>query len=626
MPAASSRALPNAAVASVSFRQPQDAFARGRELLDQGQAIDALDLWITLRDSLTAARAEDPRIGVAFIATVAEHELDLYEEAAALMFYWGLSASNPGERARQEILAEGRRTFALVDSTTAQAWEAAGRANPASLARAIKQFWIEHDPTPGTLANERLAEHWKRVAYARANYVYNRSSVFGTDDRGAMYVKYGRPAQATAGHLKISATEARWRGISRDDLFRWDVEPQYEIWRYGTLGERDFTYFMFGNQDGTGPFTLVTGPHEILPRSSRTGSGSRLGTGIRAQYYLELFYYVELARAGGPFGDRLGRLEALWTQTRGAPNEGNLEAMSLLHIDDDVARAERPRPPSWSEIDEAPKSALSAQAVRVMRESEPRILVLAVSSPRWMPEVAEGELPDELILEDYTPDHIVVARDRRLDELARASMTPLDSQGELSHLELRHNPRIGHVSVVARHDMVAPAAASAQVFPGSRHFAVRGPLSLDVGGFEVSDIVVGIAPQQPLSSENLPFPLLPTTQFWKDDLLRVYFEVYRASDTPATDAETYDVKLGIAPVADHALGVPQPPSMAVRDTLDGRPAVNMAIESTGPAGARFFDLDLRNEPSGVLRLVLEVTDLASGTTKTRTAVIRLLAL
>ncbi len=623
--------VPTSTVATLLDPAPRlqssiDAYQHGQSLLEAGDTVGALDFWIERRDSISAAGSEDPRIATAFISAVAEQDLRLYEEVATDMFYWGFSGTTPGDDAQREILAEGRRTFALVDSATAEAWAAVGRRDPAALAHAVQWFWLERDPTPTTAANERLLEHWTRVAYAREHYVYNRNSAFGTDDRGVFYVKYGRPAQVTAGHLKISTTEARWRGVERDDLFRWDVDPQYEIWRYATLGERDFTYFMFGNEQGTGPFRRVVGPHEILPRSARTGPGSRLPTGIRAQYYLELFYYVELARAGGPFGDRLSQLEALWNQTGGNPNEGYLEAMSLLHIDDDVARATRPRPTAWSEIDETPKSALSAQAARVIQEGQPRILVVAVSSPTWTPALEERELPEELALGEYTPSHTVIARDQRLDEILRAEMAPLDAYGEFAHLVLRHDARIGHVSVAARHDMDDPTSADGtpRVFPGSEHFAIGAPLSLDLAGFDVSDIVVGIALPTTSSLSSPPVPLLPATHVWRDDLLRVYFEIYRPSSTPETQEKTYDVRLRLVPGTHRRQD--QPPVPPSGDEQEGRAVVSVALASEGPTGKHFFDLDLRNESSGALQLLLEVTDPTVGITKTRVAVIRLLDL
>ncbi len=606
-----------------------DPFDRGRVLLEAGDIVGALDLWIELRDSLTAVGAEDPRIATAFIASVAEHEIDRYKEMASLMFYWGFSGLTPNDDARREILAEGRRTFALADSVTSDAWSAAGRADPVSLALAIKQFWIERDPTPTTPENERLLEHWSRIAYARENHVYNRSSPFGTDDRGTLYVKYGPPAQVTAGHMKISSAEAEWRGVSRDDLFRWDVEPQYEIWRYTTLNDREFTYFMFGNEEGTGPFRRVAGPHDILPSGSRFGPGSRIATGIRAQYYLELFYYTELARAGGPFGLRLSQLEAIWNQRGGRPNEGYLEAASLRHIDDDVRRAKQPKPLAWSEIDDAPKSAISAQVARVVQDGKPRILVLAVSSPLWTPEMTDGKLPADLALADYVPHHTVIVRDHLLDEIQRAAMQPLDSEGQLATLVLRHEPHVRHLSVAARHDMDTQRRAAARTppFPGRRHFVVDSPLVFDSTSFEVSDPVVGIAQQAALRPEASPVPLLPATRFWRNDLLRIYFETYRPAGTPAQQSKTYDVRLQVVPSDERFFGHDQTfPFPPAEEEREGRATVSVSVETTGSATKHFLDLDLRNETPGILRLVLDVTDPATGLRRSRVVVVRLLDL
>ena len=609
---------------SVAHQDP-DSYERGQALLEAGNVTDALDLWASLSDSLTTTNSEDPRIGTAFIAAVARHNLARYDELGTQMFYWGFSGMTPTEDAVREILAEGRRTFVLVDSAVALAWQDAGQESPASLALAIKQFWIERDPTPTTVLNERLLEHWSRVAYARENHVYSSNSAFGTDDRGTVYVKYGPPAQATAGHLKISSSEAQWRGVEKDDFFRWDVEPRYEIWRYGTLEERSFTYFMFGNVEGTGPFRLVTGPHELLPGSARYGPGSRVGD-IRAQYFMELFYYVELARAGGPFGVRLGELEALWNQGRGRPNEGYLEAASLRYIEDDVERAAASRIPSWSEIDDAPKSALSAQVARIVQDAEPRLLVVAVSSPRWTPDVADGTLPDELDLDDYTPGHTVIVRDHQLHEVARATMASMDSADQLSTLVLRHNPAIVHLSVAAEHQLASSRSGRPpSVFPGHRHFPIAPPLTAEPAAFEVSDLVVGIAPQPEFPMDHSPVPLLPATRFWRDDLLRVYFELYRPADAAADGPKRYSIKLQIVPTAqDFVQNDQRPPLPPSLQEGGGPSAVSVDIESTGLAHQHFFDLDLRNEVAGYLRLVLEVVDPLTGATEIRDTLIRLL--
>jgi len=327
-----------------------DPWQAGLDLIEAGDVEGALLLWYDARDSLTAAGAEDPRIGTRFIEAVVEHELGSLTAAATEMFFWGLSGRGPyPEPIRDEILAEGRRTFVLTDTLVARYWDGVGREDPEALAIAIKQFWIERDPTPATPLHERLVEHWQRIVYARRNYVYNHSSPFRTDDRGVLYVKYGTPERITSGHLGINSADRRSHGISDEDWARFDRQPQYEIWRYARPYDRDFYYYLFGNIDGTGPFQRVDGLHRILPSNAR----SYKHNDIRFLHYLELFYYGDLARMGGPYGQRLAELERRGYGSR-VPNEGSLEAVSQQFIEDDRWMAREPRPSAASALDDSP--------------------------------------------------------------------------------------------------------------------------------------------------------------------------------------------------------------------------------------------------------------------------------
>ncbi len=51
-------------------------------------------------------------------------------------------------------------------------------------------FWKDRDPAPATEANERLLEHYRRVAHAREHY---GSRTYPWDDRGEAYIRYGEP-------------------------------------------------------------------------------------------------------------------------------------------------------------------------------------------------------------------------------------------------------------------------------------------------------------------------------------------------------------------------------------------------------------------------------------------------
>lgn len=606
-----------------------DPYERGRALVEDGEPERALQYWVAVRDSLTAAGGQDPRIATAFVATVAsESALAAYHEIAPLVFYWGFDAPAPDAEAREEIMAEGARTFALAGAGAADHWAKEGPKNPAALALAIKQFWIEADPTPTTPENERLMEHWARIAHARRNYVYNRSSPYETDDRGLFYVKYGEPDRIARGVLGINGAERREWGIDSDFESRFDIQPQYEIWRYARPLQRgEFTYFLFGNTDGTGPFQLVSGLHEIIPTTARTSPLAR-HAGVRAWYYLEYFYYQDMARMGGPFGSRFDELDQLWNRPRaGRLVESTLDAVSQRYIQDDVMAHRRPRPPSWSDVADAPRSALSAQTARTLDGNEPRILALAVSSPLWRPGV-DDPVGEGFELAAHAARHTAIVRNHRMTELVRAGLVPTDRQQHVSSVVLRHAPEVGHVTVAAQHDIEYDRFDDAdrpRVFPGAAYFQIGPPLARRPGEMEVSDLVVGIAPPPELSLEGAPVPLLPATQFWREDLLRVYFELYRDAGTPPDDVGNFDVRVRIVPLDVGAPAAGEPPARTPpRPRTEAQATVQVSLESPGPTGRHFFDLDLRNERPGVLRIVLEATDRETGATRTRATPVRLL--
>lgn len=608
---------------------PGDFYERGRSLIEAGAVEQALVLWAAVRDSLSRTEAEDPRIGRAFVEAVTDAGLEAYEEIATEMFYWGLSANTAGrEPYRSEVLAEGRRTFVLADSLLAEHWAERGREDPAALALEIERFWMELDPTPTTLVNERLLEHWKRVTDARILFAYNRSSPFRTDDRGTYYVKYGTPDRIMKGTLSVSRWEQDLIGIPREVVERYDKFPQYEIWRFATLHPGRFTYYMFGNLGGSGPFQRVEGLQELIPSGARSYRGTV--TGLRAVHYLEYAYYRDVAGMGGPFGLRSDELERLWLQRRG-PREGIMQATSYRFAANDRRAAREPRPPVLSDYDDSRKSALSAQAARILVDGQPRILVLAVSSPLWMPKVEKVEAGDSIVLNAYSARHTVIARDRHLRELARGEMLPLGEEGGTSSILLGHNPSVGHLTVTAEHvveegaqegdedaegDEEGDAADEIGVLPGHLHFRPGPPLTSPGDRSEVSDLVIGIAPQPTLDLGDLPVPLHPAHRLWRDDLLRVYFEIYHPQSAPEGEVRDFDVRVRLVPLG----AVPKP----LEERAAGTATIEVNLGSRAPKESHHFDLDLRNEQSGQLEIILRITDRRTGATSIRAAPLYLL--
>ncbi|MDQ7066488.1 MAG: GWxTD domain-containing protein [candidate division KSB1 bacterium] len=89
----------------------------------------------------------------------------------------------------------------------------------------LRRFWLRHDPTPATLANERLVEHYLRLQVARTRY--RSPQPRGYDDRGVIYVRYGPPDD---------------RFISSMGEFTRDNES----WVYHRLGDVSFDFIEYG--------------------------------------------------------------------------------------------------------------------------------------------------------------------------------------------------------------------------------------------------------------------------------------------------------------------------------------------------------------------------------------------
>ena len=69
------------------------------------------------------------------------------------------------------------------------------RALGRSLTQLREVFWLEQDPTPTTQVNERRVEHYRRVHFARSNFVEGLEEWHGRgwDRRGDVYIRLGHP-------------------------------------------------------------------------------------------------------------------------------------------------------------------------------------------------------------------------------------------------------------------------------------------------------------------------------------------------------------------------------------------------------------------------------------------------
>lgn len=69
----------------------------------------------------------------------------------------------------------------------------------------LKIFWKRRDPNPTNTINERLIEHYRRLSYARSRFSKSRSPFY--DDRGMVYIRWGKPDVQFVGQARQSIKE-----------------------------------------------------------------------------------------------------------------------------------------------------------------------------------------------------------------------------------------------------------------------------------------------------------------------------------------------------------------------------------------------------------------------------------
>lgn len=256
-----------------------DYYKVGLKLAEQGEVKKALQIWLQ-----TKARLKIPvtRIGVGFIKVVTEHDLKKYYGFATLMYNWGLSTEKvkPNKKALRKII---ERVGNLVEYEKYRKWDEMLEDNNPAIYKELRQFWQKMDLTPATTYNERLIEHWQRINYAQKHFSKDDYTIFGTDDRTKIYVRYGKPDFITKGELyfNMGAAKSYIRTMAAKaapkEIFltanlarSFHRFPKYEIWVYkSSLYRKKKLIFIFGKASGvTDGFRLVHSVGELIPRSA----------------------------------------------------------------------------------------------------------------------------------------------------------------------------------------------------------------------------------------------------------------------------------------------------------------------------------------------------------------------
>ena len=121
--------------------------------------------------------------------------------------------------------------------------------------RFIEQFWLQRDPTPGTVENEFKEQHYRRIAYANEHFT---ASIPGwKTDRGRIYIEYGPPDEIDDHSSGGAYTRPAVEGGGNTSTF------PYVQWRYRHVeGVGDNMVIEFVDPNLSGEFRMTMDPSE----------------------------------------------------------------------------------------------------------------------------------------------------------------------------------------------------------------------------------------------------------------------------------------------------------------------------------------------------------------------------
>ncbi len=602
---------------------PSDStyFEEGMVYRKNGQWQKALATWRTGRRMLEQQARVDPRLGLAFIELVSEQSLKGYEAEATDFYLWGMSERG-WARYREVLVKEVERVLPLLPRSESEAWRRKVQGGDASVLRDLRRFWLLQDPTPSTPANERLLEHWQRIAYARKHFKKAGNTVYGTDDRGLVYVKYGAPDRKKALVLGADSMELmRWSDLAnfpgakyanlRQGLLEYMTFPECEVWAYDSLFEEESVLFLFGPRDGMGAFGLRNGVEELIPwRAFQSFSKAPFDYrriimgGILPGAILQIMYYSQLRTFDPYFENRYYQIEVEWSQAESL----YLQTGSLAHMPFQFARNMKLRslsnklyerysaprhfaPPQDTALDEAIEPlAVTGLAARVLDAyNRPGLILFAAAVANQ--DALEQGLTASLIL-----------RDDALTPLKQEHWRVQNPADPTVVFRLPHRPDYAHTTV-AFESIVMEKEVARITSAGRVDFDLREPLNPDPGGLELSDLVLGVEAK---SEIELPFPFVPSDRIWAPDPLRVYLEIYHlALDADGLARFTIDFEVA------KLKGKRRSKKQSIALTFEFEAAASTSKES--------FEIDVSKLSSGEYELLVTVTDTVSGQRKQRTA-------
>ncbi len=520
-------------------------YERGQLERENGNWEQALNIWVTALDSLPETTLADPRIGIAYIELATARQAEQFYEKASALYVWGLSRPDL-TRFKQVVSGEMERLAPIVDKRQFQAWRKLLGAGDQKLSSEIKAFWAQRDPVPTSEVNERLIEHWERIALGRKLFAEAKNTVYSTDDRGLVFVKYGSPDERYAGKLGIDQFEMmRWFDdfLLRQEIQRFNQTPEYEVWRYLNLDGSESSVFLFGMKFGIGKYGLRDGIEQFIPDRAFRRSSTHMTRGVLPGAVLQLVYYYELQRADQFYLERFREIEAQWVSARAAgrlapDKESVLGALNHYRsVDRDRANFKYLPLDRATTFDELDELYLNYKAFRYLdKEKQPRLNLVVVSGNKTTDPNFATPFFKPATKTKLKHRHVLLSYDDEWNRGGREIEYPDVLNYNTSVFNFSHNSSGSRFSLTAEKVLldvrkseleVADLPDTAKVLGVQSSFLTEiMPLAADSQMFEVSDLIVGRgAPEELTHWLAYPFPVI-TSDPVKSDSVQIYFQLY----------------------------------------------------------------------------------------------------
>lgn len=563
-----------------------NASAQGRECeqwLDEGLKAEAngnyylaLELWVDSRSDLNEPC---PSVSFEYIRLVTEQKLKNYYPMAHSMYMWGLTTENLADH-HEVIKAEVARLQPIMTTETFDRLQNLAEDNNPALLEKIILFWDDSRLTSASSFNERLLEHWERIAYARKHFEKDNQLPYGTDDRGAFYVRFGEPDHKAETDMTIKHGDII-RILSMNELREFNAyfprfmteagslfsyNPFVEVWRYDKNSDFISEFVLLFNRNGDGTYRYLRTIDDLIKNHSfsRYKAPIALTPGILIQAIL----YDKLKFTANVFADRASRLNFEINSIKGEQEQINITRAGLTFKIQNQTKAvyEIGNAPSKTSthLKQIPEMQIEFFQYRMIDEDEKPLFITFIESrpmealildvttnQNVMTEsemynadsLTESDVNNLQILQNYSLNHTIELRNENREMISHTKHTPVleadfENIDRISQSVFKIPYLEDDLDVTLYAELKNHRADTKPFFETSFSNNLRGlsrkqlsqkePLILLPGKLSASDLIVGYQKNESPDQETLfPFVVSNRGEIPLGAPLVVHFELYQ---------------------------------------------------------------------------------------------------